>query len=644
MVSIRLSAHSPDGTQQLRTFRGDAYSQKQIQKIDLMYKQHIHSGKPKSAFTFPKPFELDMPEEKKEKSIKEHFPFRKIDCVKMPDNNCFSWLCIGSTRSGKSYAINYIYETYFPTIPINYTLSRYMVKKAMRSNSGVLVSTIVLKPSVFSCTEECLYCPTETDLEGNPTQPKSYISTEPAMLRASRNNFGIREQIIDRVRSHIYTGNLKNDIHNKKIEVILVGGTWDVMPKKYRDDVINEIYYTFNTIININREMLSLDKEKQINETSKFRVIGLTIETRPDYITKKSLLEYLNYGVTRVQIGGQSTHYDILLKIKRGCTVKNIINAIRLLKGIGMKVVTHWMPDLPNSSPEKDNQMFERLNTDPDLQSDDWKIYPCAVVKSASPDLIIKSEINEWYENGSYIQYAEQNIQDLIDVCINAKKNVNPWVRIERLIRDIPTQSITAGYKKIANLRQIIHEEMTKQNIYCKCIRCMEIKDRGDLINYGKLVVRKYIASDGIEYHITYELEKYYWTISFLIFTIMYYINKLFFNKIIYYSGNNEMYNGLFGFLRLRIDKNPGLDIIPELKNAGLIREVHVYGLATNVGDNNSKSSQHKGIGKLLLCTAENIIKSHNLKKTAIIAGVGAREYYRKNGYHYENNYMLKAI
>jgi hypothetical protein len=113
MVSIRLSAHSPDGTQQLRTFRGDAYSQKQIQKIDLMYKQHIHSGKPKSAFTFPKPFELDMPEEKKEKSIKEHFPFRKIDCVKMPDNNCFSWLCIGSTRSGKSYAINYIYETYF---------------------------------------------------------------------------------------------------------------------------------------------------------------------------------------------------------------------------------------------------------------------------------------------------------------------------------------------------------------------------------------------------------------------------------------------------------------------------------------------------------------------------------------------------
>jgi len=385
-------------------------------------------------------------------------------------------------------------------------------------------------------------------------------------------------------------------------------------------------------------------KKKKMNQTSIFGVIGLTIETRPDYVTNKTLIEYLEYGITRVQLGGQSTHDDILLKIKRGCTVKNMIKTIRLLKGIGMKVVTHWMPDLPGSSPQKDLEMFNRLNTDPNLQSDDWKIYPCAVIKSTNNQLIINSEINQWYNDGSYIQYAETNIEDLINVLIKAKINVNPWLRIERLIRDFPSQSIESGYHKITNLRQLIKDKMCKENTFCKCIRCMEIKDRSDLINEGKIVVRKYEASQGIEYHISFEIEKYYWTFTYIIFCILYFFNKIF-NKTIYYSGNNKLYSGLFGFLRLRIDPNPGLDIVSELKGCGLIREVHVYGISTSVGTYNNKSSQHKGIGQKLINIAEEIVKSNNLNKVAVIAGIGARDYYKnKCDYQLEKYYMIKKI
>jgi hypothetical protein len=539
-----------------------------------------------------------------------------------------------------------MYEKYFIDIPINSELKRYFIKRVMRSESGVLVVTIVTKPGEnikFSCPEKCAYCPTETNLDGVPTQPKSYISTEPAMLRATRNNFDIGEQVRDRIKSYFFTGNLKRDEKKKKIEVILSGGTWDVMPKTYRDEVILEMYYAFNTIIG-SRPKLTLEEEKNINETALFGVIGLTIETRPDYVTKKSLIEYLDYGVTRVQIGGQSTHDDILLKIKRGCTNKNMIQAIRLLKGIGMKVVTHWMPDLPGSSPERDIEMFNTLITSPDLQSDDWKVYPCAVVKSASDNLIIKSEINEWYENGSYVQYAEKNIEDLIKMCINFKTKINPWIRIERLIRDIPTQSITSGYSKVINLRQIIHDRMKENGQSCKCIRCMEIKDNSHLIRQGKLVVRKYSASKGIEYHISFEIEKHYWNWRYILFCILYIWNKLF-GKTIYYEGNREQYCGLFGFLRLRIDPDPGIDLVDELKNCGLIREVHVYGLSTSVGNHNDKSSQHKGIGQLLMKTAENIIRTHGLGKSAVIAGIGSREYYKnKCGYELGKCYMIKRI
>ena len=540
-----------------------------------------------------------------------------------------------------------IYDKHFSNIKINMELKRWLIKRVMRSESGVIVVTIVTKPGddiKFSCPEKCAYCPTETDINGKPTQPKSYISSEPAMMRASRNNFNIRDQIIDRVKSYMYTGNIKNDKTKKKIEVILSGGTWDVMPRLYRDQVINNIYWTFNTLIGELRPMLSIQEEKKINEQSIFGVIGLTIETRPDYVTEKSLLEYLDYGVTRVQLGGQSIHDDVLLKIKRGCTNKNMIRAIRLLKGIGLKVVTHWMPDLPGSSVKKDKEMFAQLNSNPDLQSDDWKIYPCAVVKSSTSDLIVSSDISSWYEAGTYIQYAETNIQDLIDVCIEAKINVNPWVRIERLVRDIPTQSIEVGYNKLTNLRQIIQTSMDNQGLKCNCIRCMEIKDKSDLIDQGKIVVREYLASRGTEYHISLEVEKYYWTWSWIIFLIYYWIYKIF-GKTIYYSGNKSLYNGLFGFLRLRIDPNPGLDIVPELKDAGLIREVHVYGMATSVGDHNDKSSQHKGIGQQLISVAENIILTNNLKKSAVIAGIGAREYYRnKCGYDLDTYYMIKNL
>jgi len=535
-----------------------------------------------------------------------------------------------------------IYERQFSHIKITNTLRRWLIKRVSRSESGVLVVTIVTKPGdniKFSCPEKCSYCPTETDLSGNPTQPKSYISTEPAMMRALQSNFDIKGQINDRLKTYLNTGNLKFNQQKKKIEVILSGGTWDVMPKEYRDQVINELYWSFNTF-GADREMKSIEEEIKINETSLYGVIGLSIETRPDYITKKSICEYLEYGITRIQIGVQHTDDEILKNIKRGCLTKNTIKAIRLLKMVGLKVVVHIMPDLPTSSKEKDILMFKRLLGDSDLQFDDIKIYPTAVIKSASTDLIVNSDINKWYEEGLYKPYAEENLEDLFDVCIYYKLRVKPWVRIERLIRDIPKKSIEAGYNKVSNLRQLILE----RNIKCNCIRCREVKNNIDKINEMKLVVRKYLASEGIEYHISFETEKYYWTLTYILYLILYYI-LIIFNKKIYYSGNDKLYQYCFGFLRLRIDPMPGGTFVHEIKDCGLIRELHVYGISTEVGNSNDLSSQHKGLGKKLVAVAEEIIKTHGLKKSAIIAGIGSREYYKnKCGYYLDNHYMIKSL
>ena len=57
--------------------------------------------------------------------------------------------------------------------------------------------------------------------------------------------------------------------------------------------------------------------------------------------------------------------------------------------------------------------------------------------------------------------------------------------------------------------------------------------------------------------------------------------------------------------------------------------------------------SQHKGYGKKLLQKAEEIAFNNGYKKIAVIAGVGVRNYYRKQGYVHDTSngcYQLKHL
>ena len=92
------------------------------------------------------------------------------------------------------------------------------------------------------------------------------------------------------------------------------------------------------------------------------------------------------------------------------------------------------------------------------------------------------------------------------------------------------------------------------------------------------------------------------------------------------------------------MDPDPGGDIIKEVNNTALIREVHVYGNSLGVGSD-KLSSQHRGYGQHLMNVAEEIAIDNNWKKTSVISGVGTREYYKnKCGYELEGTYMIKNL
>ena len=505
---------------------------------------------------------------------------------------------------------------------------RVMVKKSARGHSGVNVITIFTSPVQFGtgddtikkggCPMNCHYCPFEKDSDGIPTQPRSYLSTEPGNQRATQNSHHPVGQMFDRIFTLEEIGHISNiGSTASKLEIIISGGTFNFYPTDYIEWFVTCMYFAANTYYDYRvhnifpRDILSLEEEQQINETASLRVIGLTIETRPDYIdptdynkNQTDIFENIKFfrklGITRIQIGVQHTNDYILDYVNRNCTSVQNKKGIKFLKQNGFKVDIHLMLDLPESSPDEDKRMLHEVLTDPLYEADQWKIYPTEITNF--------TKIKEWYDNSTYKPYSEIDGGSLLeDVIIFAKTLMKPWIRINRVIRDIPVHSIEGGIS-CPELRQRIEKRMTEQNIFCKCIRCREIKLRKIFAEDVRYRVRTYTGSDGDEYFLSFE------------------------------SKNGEI---LLGYLRLRLNRDSEF-VQDELKNCALIRELHILGKHTELGSK-SNSVQHQGYGKNLIAFAEEIAYKNGFNKIAIISGVGVREYYRKLGYHLENTYMVKT-
>ncbi|HCM67383.1 MAG TPA: tRNA uridine(34) 5-carboxymethylaminomethyl modification radical SAM/GNAT enzyme Elp3, partial [Candidatus Kerfeldbacteria bacterium] len=245
----------------------------------------------------------------------------------------------------------------------NEDLLGLLKRRAIRTLSGVAPITVLTKP--YPCPGRCVYCPTERNM------PKSYIASEPAAQRALQNKFDPYDQVRNRIDQLEMNGHVAD-----KIELIVLGGTWSFYEKDYQEWFIKRCFEAANEV---NSE--TLGEAQTINETAEHRIIGVTLETRPDYITEEELWRMRLLGCTHVQIGVQSLDQAILDLIKRDDTVEGMAKATKLLKEFGFKFTYHIMPGLPGATPEKDFETFHMLFSDERFQPDMLKIYPCMVME-----------------------------------------------------------------------------------------------------------------------------------------------------------------------------------------------------------------------------------------------------------------------
>ena len=551
-------------------------------------------------------------------------------------------------------------------------VEQLLKKRSIRSQSGIVAVQVLTKP--FWCPGNCIFCPND------PEMPKSYIKTEPGAARALLNQFDPIKQTYNRLKSLNLSGH-----DTDKIEMIVLWGTWDVYPEDYKIEFIKGLYDACNTFDQLEIDHQGLDESQEnkrykytitnqdtityskniqeaieINETAPHRIIGLTIETRPEYVTDANCQLRRKLGVTRLEIGIQSMYDDVLAANKRGHTVAQIEAACHKLRQYGFKFCVHIMPGLYKSSLEKDIGTFQQIYDNPYIKPDEIKFYPTSVIPN--------TQLFDLYKSGEYKPLETKEIAHIIETTLTTI--IPPYTRIKRLIRDIPATEIAAG-SNVTNLNQLVHEKLQKdqnQNIEArhpffgrlygsftqhttfdeyieaskdeKILWDSEIEtsiigispDLKSSRNYisldtrsreirhnpnpheetANLVIRKYLSSAGAEYFISFE----------------------------------DSLGYLYGFSRLLlINEEVSIDREWLGKNTALIRELHVYGnLQSLKKTTQDQWVQHTWFGKQLMQVAEKIAKQKKYTRLSVISGVWVKQYYEKIGYKKKWTYVIKEL
>jgi elongator complex protein 3 len=425
--------------------------------------------------------------------------------------------------------------------------------------------------------------------------PQSYTGTEPAALRAVQQSYDPYRQVTVRLQQLQQIGHELD-----KCELIIMGGTMTARSLDYQEWFVRRCLEAMNDFGTEPKPVRFIEDAQAINETAAVRNVAMTFETRPDWCREVHIDRMLWLGGTKVELGVQSIYDDVLKGIERGHTVADSVEANRALRDAGFKVGFHMMPGLPGSDVARDLQMFKDLFTDSRFCPDYLKIYPTLVVAN--------TKLYDLWKNGEYRPLTSEDAAQLI---AQIKASLPPWVRLQRIQRDIPVKHISGGVTK-SNVRQLSGDILRESQKKCRCIRCREIGHKLlDGAVPGPSAVRlnehKMDVCGGKEHFLSFD---------------------------------DESIDALIGFLRLRF---PGKPHRPELQDAAVIRELHVYGKMVPLGVRD-EAWQHKGYGRRLIDRAEGIAAAEGYGKIAVISGVGAREYYRKLGYERDGPYMSRHL
>jgi elongator complex protein 3 len=85
-------------------------------------------------------------------------------------------------------------------------------------------------------------------------------------------------------------------------------------------------------------------------------------------------------------------------------------------------------------------------------------------------------------------------------------------------------------------------------------------------------------------------------------------------------------------------------DVLPEIHGAAMIREVHIYGPALEIGADSAGEAQHLGLGRRLIAEAQQRARQAGFERLAVISAIGTRRYYEGVGFERGECYMMTRV
>ncbi len=462
-------------------------------------------------------------------------------------------------------------------------MARLLRARPVRSGSGVAVVAVLTRP--HPCPGQCCFCPRPDAM------PTSYLPEEPGAQRAVQQGFDPARQVAVRLAALAANGHSLD-----KVELSILGGSWDTYPPGYRRWFVSrclEALNGWNGSVPFCPAPPQADGEaswdeveaaRRANAQAPCRCVGLTVETRPDLVTAEGLEPLRRLGVTRVQLGYQSLDDTILARSGRGHTTAASRRATELLRRAGFKILAHWMPNLPGATLRSDRADFTRLFSDPALRPDELKIYPCVLLPG--------TPLEEEWRQGRWQPYSEKELLHLLADCLAA---VPPYCRVARVVRDVPAPAVLAGNRR-SNLRQEVEQLLARQGRPLADIRARELRQRPVEPGEVTLQIYPYASSAGEEEFV----------------------------QALTPQGH------LVGFARLTLPRGPAP--LAELAGAALLREVHVYGAVATLRRRDG-TAQHRGVGRRLVGRAAELARQGGFERLAVISAPGTTEYYHKLGF-----------
>lgn len=544
-------------------------------------------------------------------------------------------------------------------------LLRLLQVKPRRTASGVATIAVITKP--WPCASDCLYCPSDLRM------PKSYVADEPACQRAERNWFDPYLQVASRLRALNEMGHVTD-----KVELIILGGTWNDYPAGYRRWFVCELFRALNEAADPRLAEANAEKRR-----ARYERLGIPRDEEGCARRVAEAQQRVNrggipYNQAFPELYGEGTPWQEAAAWQTAAwddvERQHAANEHGVHRVVGLVMETR--PDAVDAQAFAEMRRLGGTKVQMGIQSLDARILEAnrrgieigtirrafelarlfgfkthahfmVNLLGAAPDgdkedylrlmgdaALVPDEVKLYpcalvdgtglvarFRDGSWRPYTEG---ELMDVLASDLLATPAYCRVSRMIRDIPANDILTGNKKI-NLRQMVEQEADRRAAAVGCpvreIRHREISVAGADTDELRLDEIAYPTTTGDEIFLQWVTPE----------------------------------GRIAGFLRLSLPHAEAVGALAEGGAGGdassfplrpgeaMIREVHVYGQVAGL-HRTSGGAQHRGLGRALVERACAIAHERGYRAVNVISAIGTRGYYRNLDFEDNGLYQQRRL